>query len=78
MVTGDSLCQLVLDDELLVVGKEHNPGFQILHALHSFEQAILALKNRDCNFEIVFFDCENCLSRLSWLLPVDHGSLFRQ
>jgi hypothetical protein len=55
---GDSLCQLVLDDKLLVLGKEVNPGFQVLHALHRFEQAILALKNRECNFEIVFFDCE--------------------
>ncbi|KAG9090129.1 hypothetical protein FRC06_001213, partial [Ceratobasidium sp. 370] len=57
IVDGDSLCQLVLDDDLLIVGKEDKPGFQILHALHNFEQAILALKNRDCNFEVVFFDC---------------------
>ncbi|KAG8730111.1 hypothetical protein FRC10_003063, partial [Ceratobasidium sp. 414] len=57
VVDGDSLCQLVLDDDLLVVGKEDKPGFQILHALYNFEQAILALKNRDCNFEVVFFDC---------------------
>ncbi|KAG8764624.1 hypothetical protein FRC12_007991, partial [Ceratobasidium sp. 428] len=56
VVDGDSLCQLVLDDSLLVIGKETNPGFQILHALHNFEQAILALKSRGCNFDIVFFD----------------------
>ncbi|KAG9094747.1 hypothetical protein FS749_011922 [Ceratobasidium sp. UAMH 11750] len=57
VVDGDSICQLVLDDDLLVVGKQDKPGFQILHALHNFEQTILALKNRDCNFEVVFFDC---------------------
>ncbi|KAG9121540.1 hypothetical protein FRC07_002451 [Ceratobasidium sp. 392] len=57
VVDGDSLCQLALDDNLLAIGKEDTLGFQILHALYSFEQAILALKDRECNFEVVFFDC---------------------
>lgn len=56
---GDSLCQVVLDDELLAIGQKDTPCFQILHAIHSLEKAILDLKRRECNFGIVFFDCES-------------------
>lgn len=55
---GDSLCQKVLDDELVAIGRPgDSPSFQILHGIYCLEQAILDLKRRDCNFEIVFFEC---------------------
>ncbi|CAE6542924.1 unnamed protein product [Rhizoctonia solani] len=55
VVDGDSLCQVVLDDELVAVGRDQ-PTFQILHAVYRLEQEILQLKQRNCNFEIVFFE----------------------
>jgi hypothetical protein len=53
---GDSLCQVALDDKLVAIGRDA-PSFQILHGIYRLEQAILDLKRRDCNFEIVFFEC---------------------
>ncbi|CAE6339059.1 unnamed protein product [Rhizoctonia solani] len=55
VVDGDSLCQVVLDDELVAIGQDR-PTFQILHAIYRLEQEILQLKQRNCNFEIVFFE----------------------
>lgn len=55
VVDGDSLCQVVLDDELVAIGRDE-PTFQILHAIYRLEQEILQLKQRNCNFEIVFFE----------------------
>ncbi|CAE6496597.1 unnamed protein product [Rhizoctonia solani] len=55
VVDGDSLCQVVLDDELVSIGRDE-PTFQILHAIYRMEQEILQLKSRNCNFEIVFFE----------------------
>ncbi|KDN44229.1 hypothetical protein RSAG8_05702, partial [Rhizoctonia solani AG-8 WAC10335] len=55
VVDGDSLCQVVLDDELVAIGRD-KPTFQILHAIYRLEQEILQLKQRNCNFEIVFFE----------------------
>lgn len=53
---GDSLCQKVLDDDLVAIGRG-TPNFQIMHGIYCLEQAILELKRRKCNFEIVFFEC---------------------
>ncbi|KAJ1300164.1 hypothetical protein OPQ81_011916 [Rhizoctonia solani] len=55
VVDGDSLCQVVLEDELVAIGRDQ-PTFQILHATYRLEQEILQLKQRNCNFEIVFFE----------------------
>ncbi|CAE6441596.1 unnamed protein product [Rhizoctonia solani] len=55
VVDGDSLCQVVLDDELVAIGRDE-PTFQILHAIYRLEQEIQQLKQRNCNFEIVFFE----------------------
>ncbi|KAH7332993.1 hypothetical protein B0J17DRAFT_677146 [Rhizoctonia solani] len=55
VVDGDSLCQVVLDDDLVAIGRD-KPTFQILHAIYRLEQEILELKRRNCNFEIVFFE----------------------
>ncbi|CAE6475433.1 unnamed protein product [Rhizoctonia solani] len=55
VVDGDSLCQVVLDDELVAIGRD-KPTFQILHAIYRLEQEVLQLKRRNCNFEIVFFE----------------------
>ncbi|KAF8601954.1 P-loop containing nucleoside triphosphate hydrolase protein [Ceratobasidium sp. AG-I] len=56
VVDGDSLCQIVLDDENLAIGDEDTPCFQIIHAIHTLERLILDLTKRNCNFEIVFFE----------------------
>ncbi|KAF8671655.1 P-loop containing nucleoside triphosphate hydrolase protein [Rhizoctonia solani] len=55
IVDGDSLCQVVLEDELVAIGGD-KPTFQILHAIYRLEQEIQQLKQRNCNFEIVFFE----------------------
>ncbi|KAH7332992.1 hypothetical protein B0J17DRAFT_771475 [Rhizoctonia solani] len=55
VVDGDSLCQVVLGDQLVAIGRD-GPNFQVLHAIYRLEQEILQLKRRNCNFEIVFFE----------------------
>ncbi|KAL1671141.1 hypothetical protein EV122DRAFT_285283 [Schizophyllum commune] len=55
VIDGDSLVQRVLDDPLLALGKAGDTGFQTLHALYLVEQALSALSERGCNFEIVFW-----------------------
>ncbi|CAE6514901.1 unnamed protein product [Rhizoctonia solani] len=55
VVDGDSLCQVVLGDQLVAIGRD-GPNFQALHAIYRLEQEILQLKRRNCNFEIVFFE----------------------
>ncbi|KAF8749234.1 P-loop containing nucleoside triphosphate hydrolase protein [Rhizoctonia solani] len=48
IVDGDSLCQVVLEDELVAIGGD-KPTFQILHAIYRLEQEIQQLKQRNSN-----------------------------
>jgi hypothetical protein len=51
IVEGDSLLLQCFANPKL----DFNPGFQLLHATYLVEQAIAKLRQRRCNFEIVFF-----------------------
>jgi len=72
VLVGEAMLQLVLDDPLLLIGRdgmhfalslylESTPrpaslSFQILHAYHILENMVLEYHHRSANFEIAFWD----------------------
>ncbi|TCD64633.1 hypothetical protein EIP91_003835 [Steccherinum ochraceum] len=56
LLDGNSLIQEVLEDSLLAIGRESEPSFQILHAMHSLEQLLENFQRRDAVFEIAFWE----------------------
>ncbi|KAM0753759.1 P-loop containing nucleoside triphosphate hydrolase protein [Meredithblackwellia eburnea MCA 4105] len=69
---GDAVVQYVLDDELLALGRDRDPSFQLLHATFLLERLVQELLSRDCTFEVGFFDS----NRLTTTQPGE--SLHRQ
>ncbi|KAF5708097.1 dead deah box helicase [Fusarium mundagurra] len=61
LIHGEALIQYCLIEARV----DFDRGFQLLHAIHAVEKFLINLKNRDCNFDIVFFrDYENvCASQ---------------
>jgi hypothetical protein len=69
---GEAMLQLVLDDPLLLIGRDGTHfapfldleptchpaslSFQILHAYHILENMVLEYHHRSANFEIAFWD----------------------
>ncbi|KAI0073118.1 P-loop containing nucleoside triphosphate hydrolase protein [Panus rudis PR-1116 ss-1] len=56
IIDGDSLVQTVLDDSLLALGRDDEPSFQILHALHSLERLLNEFHRRSAVFDVIFWD----------------------
>ncbi|KAG8924160.1 hypothetical protein FRC01_011870 [Tulasnella sp. 417] len=56
LIDGDAICQQVLNDPLVALGKSQDCSFQLLHAVWGVEKLVLEFVNRRCNFEIVFFE----------------------
>ncbi|KIO24164.1 hypothetical protein M407DRAFT_213307 [Tulasnella calospora MUT 4182] len=56
LIDGDAICQQVLNDPLLALGKSQDCSFQLLHAVWSVEKLVSEFVRRRCNFEIVFFE----------------------
>lgn len=52
LIHGESLLLECLSDETL----DFSPGFQLLHATYLVEKFLEKLCQRDCNFNVVFFD----------------------
>ncbi|GJJ07983.1 hypothetical protein Clacol_002190 [Clathrus columnatus] len=63
VIDGDALFQIVLDDQLLALGRDGDPSFQMLHAYYNLERILLQFKQRSAEFEIVFWE----VNRLSTL-----------
>ncbi|TPX36142.1 hypothetical protein SmJEL517_g01613 [Synchytrium microbalum] len=57
IIDGDALIEYVLDNNLLALGKDGDPSFQLLHAIWLLETTVQKLLSRDCAFEVVFFQC---------------------
>ncbi|KAE9406161.1 P-loop containing nucleoside triphosphate hydrolase protein [Gymnopus androsaceus JB14] len=62
-IDGDSLLQIVLDTPFLALGRSEDPetkrvenSFQLLHAKFILEKLLFEFKQRDANFEVVFFN----------------------
>ncbi|KAL8287587.1 hypothetical protein RQP46_003445 [Phenoliferia psychrophenolica] len=55
-VDGDALVQYVLDNELLALGRDGDPSFQLLHATFLLERVVEEMIKRDCTFEVAFFE----------------------
>ncbi|KAG8825176.1 hypothetical protein FRC19_011970 [Serendipita sp. 401] len=55
LVDGDALVQVVLDDELLRLGRANSCDWQIAHAYWSVEATLHELRKRGAEFHIAFF-----------------------
>ncbi|KAF8069236.1 hypothetical protein FPV67DRAFT_1415532 [Lyophyllum atratum] len=55
VIDGESLLQVVLDDPLLAIARDGEPSFQILHAYHILERALLKFTERSAKIDIVFW-----------------------
>ncbi|EXL39954.1 hypothetical protein FOCG_17456 [Fusarium oxysporum f. sp. radicis-lycopersici 26381] len=56
LIHGEALMRYCLVEARV----DFDRGFQLLHAIHAVEKFLANLKNKDCNFDIVFFrDLEN-------------------
>ncbi|KAL0960256.1 hypothetical protein HGRIS_011887 [Hohenbuehelia grisea] len=80
IIDGESLLQLVLDDELLHIGRKNDLGFQLLHAIFLLEHRLNCFLQRNANFEIVFWN-ENrhlTLKTGSSILAMSSRSLARE
>ncbi|KIM41415.1 hypothetical protein M413DRAFT_27773 [Hebeloma cylindrosporum] len=64
VIDGEALFQVVLDDPLLLIGKE-GYSFQILHAYYNLESILNEFQRRSANFEIVFWDSTKHLTMRS-------------
>ncbi|KAG8869503.1 hypothetical protein FRB97_001094 [Tulasnella sp. 331] len=64
VIDGDSLCELVLNDPLLAIGKKEENSFQILHAIWGIEKLLHDFVRCQCVFDIIFFECNKGLSVL--------------
>ncbi|KAG8926836.1 hypothetical protein FRC01_008316 [Tulasnella sp. 417] len=62
LIDGDAICQQVLNDPVLALGKSQDCSFQLLHAVWSAEKLVSEFVNRRCNFEIAFFECNEHLT----------------
>ncbi|KAF5638945.1 dead deah box helicase [Fusarium tjaetaba] len=51
LIHGEALMQYCL----IKASVDFERGFQLLHAIHAVEKFLVDLKNRDCNFDLVFF-----------------------
>ncbi|KAI0262214.1 P-loop containing nucleoside triphosphate hydrolase protein [Gloeopeniophorella convolvens] len=56
VLDGESLLQHVLDDELLALGREGEPSFQLAHAVHSMELLLHEMCKRSAAFDVVFWE----------------------
>lgn len=48
----------MLDNQLLALGRDGDPSFQLLHATFLLERVVEEMIKRDCTFEVAFFECE--------------------
>ncbi|TFY68503.1 hypothetical protein EVJ58_g983 [Rhodofomes roseus] len=55
VLDGEALLQEALNDQLLALGREGEPSFQILHATYSLERMLNEYKMRSATFDIVFW-----------------------
>lgn len=52
LIEGDSMLRRAFSDTRI----DFESGFQLLHAVYVVEQFLSMIKNRRCNFAVVFFD----------------------
>ncbi|CCM02168.1 uncharacterized protein FIBRA_04246 [Fibroporia radiculosa] len=65
ILDGEALLQQVLNDPLLALGREGDPSFQILHAIHTLEKILNEFQSRSACFEIVFWQDTRHVTLLS-------------
>ncbi|KDE02846.1 hypothetical protein MVLG_06636 [Microbotryum lychnidis-dioicae p1A1 Lamole] len=58
VIEGDALLQYVFDQPLLKLGRASDPSHQLLHATWLLEHTLQELHQRDCAFDIVFFESQ--------------------
>ncbi|KAG8960836.1 hypothetical protein FRC03_006079 [Tulasnella sp. 419] len=64
VIDGDSLCEIVLRDHLLALGRDNDLSFQIMHAYWSVEKILYEFVRCRCVFDVAFFECNFRLSVL--------------
>ncbi|KAG9000216.1 hypothetical protein FRB94_005612 [Tulasnella sp. JGI-2019a] len=56
VIDGDSLCELVLNDPLLAIGRKDDSSFQIIHAIWGIEKILHDFVRCRCVFDVIFFE----------------------
>ncbi|KAG8980930.1 hypothetical protein FRB93_008867 [Tulasnella sp. JGI-2019a] len=62
VIDGDSLCELILNDPLLALGRKDDGSFQIMHAIWSVEKLLQDFVRCGCTFDVIFFENNKRLS----------------